>query len=158
MHFEKTDKSIIEKNNIATEKKLPIVSIILFLLAMAVGLFGFFSSAEDTKISLITTAAILLIFALARLFKNSTVYKYKPTGEVMESDTIYFEVSQQEFVEQSLRNGEFRKLKEMARNNSTLSLLVELYSTRSDSAGMFRIYTYVPHTYEPIGPMEFYKK
>lgn len=159
MKNEKIDTQILKENNITTVNKFPSTAIFIIVIAAVLGVYSLFvNNDSNTAMPLIFISAILLLVGIGKLFVIEKNYKYIPTGEVLDADIIYFEVSQREMVEKALANGEFRKLKELARNNSTLSLKVEIYSTHSESAGIYRLYVYVPHNYVPDGDYKFYKK
>lgn len=153
------NSQFLKENNITTVNKFPATAILIIAIALVLGVYSLLINSESsTSMPITAIAVVLLLIGIAKLFFTGKNFKYVPTKEVLEEDVIYFEISQRDMVEKALANGEFRKLKELARSNSTLSLMVELYSSNSESVAIYRLHEYVPHNYQPLGDYMFYKK
>ena len=101
------------------------------------------------------------IFAIFGIIKMLTLPKilFYTTGEepLMES-TLYFEGIKRDCILALLDKGEFSKLKSMAKQNSNLPIKVEMHETVSGSIVAYRVYSFIPYTYEPITDFLIYKK
>ena len=116
------------------------------------------SGNDDKRMPLLLIAFLLVVIGVVKIFLGGRRYVYNKSNEIMNEEVLYFEQTQKDVVENRLQNGEFAHLRNSAINNFNLSLMVELYTTKSGSVAMYRIYKYIPYEFEPIGEMQFYQK
>lgn len=153
----KINEHLLNANHIAVGKNSPIVSLavvalggLLFVVAMMVG------SRSGAYTALLFIGFLLLVAGVSMFFLRKAVYKYLPTGELLQESTMYFDSAQKGDVESALENGDFNRLRFLSSGNSTLPLMLEFYCSKSGSCAMYQMYRYVPHYYEPLGEMQFY--
>ena len=57
-----------------------------------------------------------------------------------------------------LRNGEFNRLRAQAKEGNTQPVKAELYTTPSGNIAIYRVYHFVPYSFEPVTEYEVYRK
>lgn len=153
------NKTFLKEHNISTRRNFPYTS----LACIAAGAILFttqllLSGNEENKMPLLLIAILLVMIGIVKIFCSGQKYVYDKSNETMNEEILYFEYTQKEVVENRLQNGEFALLRNAASNNLSLSLMVELYATKSGNAAMYRIYRYIPYEFEPLDEMQFYQK
>lgn len=153
------DKSFLKEHNISTRRIFPYSSLVCIVAGVI--LFAtqiMLSGNDDKRMPLLLIAFLLVVIGVVKIFLGGRRYVYNKSNEIMNEEVLYFEQTQKDVVENRLQNGEFAHLRNSAINNFNLSLMVELYTTKSGSVAMYRIYKYIPYEFEPIGEMQFYQK
>ena len=79
-------------------------------------------------------------------------------NEILREEDLYFNLKEKSSVIDMLRNGELTKLRTVAMDSANYPLRVELYTNQAGSIALYRVYHFVPYTYEPITDFEVYRK
>jgi hypothetical protein len=153
------DKNLLERNNIAERKKFTATPIALLLLAaVTLGITFALDDASESKMPLMFLGIVFFIFGVVKLMTMPKVLFHITSEEELSAKTLFFDSNEKNMVLDMLAKGEFTKLKSKARASNNLPVKVELYSTVSESIVLYRAYSFVPYTYEPITEYEVYKK
>ena len=153
------NKGLLEANQIKTSKKTPVTSFIAFVAAIAViGVSLCFENGSDFKMPLIFISTMLFIYGIAKFFSTDKIYIHTPSEEEMKMQILYFDSKEKYSIIDMLRKGETDKIKEKGSDNCDLPVKVELYSTDSGSIALYRVYNYIPYTFEPMTEYEVVKK
>ena len=153
------NKEILERNNIAVKSRMTVWP--FALLAIAAAAFGIafsLDNASEAKMPVLFAAIILTIFGIVKLFTLPKVLFHIASEETFAENTLYFESEKKNSVLAMLEKGEFTKLKSEANDRNSMPIKVEMYETASGSIVLYRVYNFIPYTYEPLTDYIVYKK
>lgn len=153
------NKEILERNNIAVKSRMTVWP--FALLAVAAAAFGIafaLDNAREAKMPVLFAAIILTIFGITKLFTLPKVLFHITSEETFTENTLYFESEKKNSVLAMLEKGEFTKLKSEAKERNSMPIKVEMYETASGSIVLYRVYNFIPYTYEPVTDYIVYKK
>ena len=153
------NKEILERNNIAVKSRMTVWP--FALLAIAAAAFGIafgLDNASEAKMPVLFAAIILTIFGIVKLFTLPKVLFHIASEETFAENTLYFESEKKNSVLAMLEKGEFTKLKSEAKDRNSMPIKVEMYETASGSIVLYRVYNFIPYTYEPVTDYIVYKK
>ncbi len=153
------DKKVLEENNISAKKKTsvaPIAILVCAALVLAGGLC--IDNDSDAKMPVLLVAFVTAVFGVAKMFNQPTALVYEPHNEILNEEELFFDIKEKNNVIELLRNGEFTRLRSQAKDSSNHPLKVELYATQSGSIAIYRVYHFVPYTFEPLTGYEVYKR
>lgn len=153
------DNKVLEENNISAKKKTsvaPIAILVCAALVLAGGLC--IDNASDAKMPVLLVAFVTAVFGVAKMFNQPTALVYEPHNEILNEEELFFDIKEKNNVIELLRNGEFTRLRLQAKDSSNHPLKVELYATQSGSIAIYRVYHFVPYTFEPLTGYEVYKR
>lgn len=153
------NKEILKANNITEKAETPYMAIACMVIALPIFIYANTLEADsDGIMPLLLTGFVFMVVGVIRLFNNGKGYITTDTNEKLNEATLFFDNSQRAEVEETLRNGEFTKLHNIACKNGNQALMLELYCTKNNSTAIYRLYKYVPYSYEPAGEIGFYHK
>lgn len=153
------DKDLLRANNISIRKQTTALPFLLLAIA-AISLGGalLIENDSEAKMPLLLVAVVTGIFGIAKMFNMPTVLLYGEKKEPMNEEELFFDIKAKNSVLEMLRNGEFTKLRAEAKDGSNYPLKVELYSTEKGNVAIYRIYHFIPYTYEALTEYNLYKK
>jgi ABC-type transport system involved in multi-copper enzyme maturation permease subunit len=157
MKFE-IDNNILSENNITIRKKSSVLPIAILVIATIVFVASLLIESESAKMPVMFIAIILGILGIAKIFTMPKVLVYEPNNEDLKEEELYFDSGERNNVMQLLKCGDISHLRAIAKDTSNHPLMVELVTTSSESIAIYRVYHYVPYTYEPLTEYEVYKK
>ena len=153
------DKTILESNNIAVKNKMTAWPFaLLAAAAVAFGITFALDNSSEAKMPIIFAGIILTIFGITKLFTLPKVLFHITSEETLYENIMYFESEKKSSVLAMLEKGEFTKLKSQAKEKNSLPIKVEMYETASGSIVLYRVYNFIPYTYEPITDYLIFKK
>ena len=145
------EKQILDSNNITVKKKTPITAVTILLAAVATAVAAtFFDDASDIRTSAILLSYTLGIIAVISFVTRKRYMVYATTGEMLGEYKIFFKTQEREKVLSLLEKGKFNEVIVYEKNDTNLPIKVEIYTTPSNSITIYRVYNFVPYTYEPI--------
>ncbi|MBE6295969.1 MAG: hypothetical protein E7086_05640 [Bacteroidales bacterium] len=153
------DNKVLEENNISAKKKTsvaPIAILVCAALVLAGGLC--IDNDSDAKMPVLLVAFVTAVFGVAKMFNQPTALVYEPHNEILNEEELFFDIKEKNNVIELLRNGEFTRLRSQAKDSSNHPLKVELYATQSGSIAIYRVYHFVPYTFEPLTGYEVCKR
>lgn len=153
------DNKVLKENNISAKKKTsvaPIAILVCAALVLAGGLC--IDNDSDAKMPVLLVAFVTAVFGVAKMFNQPTALVYEPHNEILNEEELFFDIKEKNNVIELLRNGEFTRLRSQAKDSSNHPLKVELYATQSGSIAIYRVYHFVPYTFEPLTGYEVYKR
>lgn len=159
MSEKRISKDFLAQNDITVKNSISITAIAMLICGLASCIYAITAATgSEYEMPILFVSFTLTVAGIAIFFIRKQVYINNGTGETFNEETIYFHESDKEMVMENLKNGNFAELVKLARNNSTLALRVELFYTKNEEVGMYRISNYIPHTYQPITEFVLYRK
>ena len=156
---ENIEKNVLNENNITIKKKTSIVPIAILVAAAIILSAGLcIDNSSDMKMPVLLVAFVTAIFGVAKIFNMPTVLVHEEHNEILNEEELFFDIKEKNEVIELLRKGEFSKLRSLAKDNSNYPLKAELYATPSGNIALFRVYHFVPYSFEPLTEYEVYKK
>lgn len=153
------DNKILQENNLTAKKQTSIAPIAILACAALILAGGLcIDNGSDAKMPLLLVAIITAVFGVAKIFNMPTVLVYEPHNEILNEEELFFDIKEKNSVTDLLRNGELTKLRSQAKDSSNHPLKVELHTTQSGSITIYRVYHFVPYTFEPLTGYEVIKK
>ncbi|MBQ8695589.1 MAG: hypothetical protein IJ513_08115 [Bacteroidaceae bacterium] len=153
------EKEILAENNISAKKEKPIVSIFVFVAAaISFALAFFLDENNESQMPLYLIGAILLAAGIVKLFISSSELVYTPTGEKLSKRELYFEQREKNEVLSQLEKGDLKALAKAGKNNDNLPIRLSIMATESNSIALYRLYQFIPYTFEPISELKIIKK
>lgn len=152
------EKSILQKHNLSERKQTSFLPIALLVIAAIVFALSLCIGDDSTKMPIMFIAIIIGIFGLAKMFITPKVLVYDATNEILNEEELYFDSCDKNNVMQLLSTGDIKHLRVLAKENGNHPLLVEIHTGASESVILYRVYHYIPYTYEPLTEYEIYKK
>lgn len=152
------EKSILQKHNLSERKQTSFLPIALLVIAAIVFALSLCIGDDSTKMPIMFIAIIIGIFGLAKMFMTPKVLVYDATNEILNEEELYFDSCDKNNVMQLLSTGDIKHLRAVAKENGNHPLLVEIHTGASESVILYRVYHYIPYTYEPLTEYEIYKK
>lgn len=153
------DKKVLQENNITAKKKTSIAPIAILVCAALILAGGLcIDNSSDAKMPVLLVAIVTAVFGVAKIFNMPTVLVYEPHNEILNEEELFFDIKEKNSVIDLLRNGELTKLRTQAKDNNNHPLKVELHTTQSGSIAIYRVYHFVPYTFEPLTGYEVLKK
>lgn len=152
-------KDFLEANNISLKKKtslLPLALLVIAALTLAGGLC--IDNSSEAKMPVLLLAVVLAIFGIAKILNKPTVLVSEHHNEILREEELYFDLKDKNAVISMLRNGELRKLRAEAKESANYPLKVALFANQQGTIAVFRVFHFVPYTFEPVTDFEIYKK
>ena len=153
------NNEILTANNLSLKKKtsiMPIAILVVAAFAFAGGIC--IENSSEAKMPVLLLAVVLGIFGIAKIFNMPMVLVDESHNEILREEELYFNLKEKSSVIDMLRNGELTKLRTVAMDSANYPLRVELYTNQAGSIALYRVYHFVPYTYEPITEFEVYRK
>ena len=153
------NNDILETNKLSFKKKSSILPLVLLLIAAGIFAAGFIiENTSDAKMPVLLVGAIIGIFGIAKIFNLPTMLVYGDDKEVLHEEELYFDLKDKNMVTEMLRNGELAKLRAESKDSSNYPLKARIFTNQKGSFILYRIYHFVPYTFEPVTEFEVYKK
>lgn len=152
------EKSILQKHNLSERKQTSFLPIALLVIAAIVFALSLCIGDDSTKMPIMFIAIIIGIFGLTKMFMTPKVLVYDATNEILNEEELYFDSCDKNNVMQLLSSGDIKHLRAVAKENCNHPLLVEIHTGASESVILYKVYHYIPYTYEPLTEYEIYKK
>ncbi len=152
-------KDFLKANNISLKKKtsaLPMALLVIAVLVLAGGLC--IDNSSDAKMPVLLLAVILAVFGIAKILNMPTVLVSEPHNEILREEELFFDLKEKSNVIAMLRNGELKKLRAEAKESPNYPLKAKVFSNQQGSIAVFRVYHFVPYTFEPLTDFEIYQK
>lgn len=153
------NKEILKENNLTFKKKSSATPFILFAVSAAtfIGCI-FIDNGNDAKMPLLLIASVIAVFGIAKIINLPNVLVMGEKKEELREEELYFDLKEKNHVLETLRSGSLSKLRAEAKDNSNYPLKARVFSNEKGDFIMFRIYHFVPYTFEPVTEFEVYKK
>lgn len=153
------DDKVLKENNITTKKKTTVAPIAILTFATIIFAGGLYiDDTSDAKMPVLLLAFVTAVYGVARILNMPTVLVHEPHNEILNEEELFFDIKEKSNVIELLRTGEFTRLRSQAKDSSNYPLKVELYSTPSGSMTIYRVYHFVPYSFEPVTEYEVYRK
>ena len=99
-----------------------------------------------------------LIGGIAKIFNMPMVIVDESHNEILREEELYFNLKDKSSVTEMLRRGEITKLRTVAMDSVNYPLKVELYTNQAGTIALYRVYHFIPYTYEPVTDFEIYRE
>ena len=153
------DDKVLKENNITTKKKTTVAPIAILTFATIIFAGGLYiDDASDAKMPVLLLAFVTAVYGVARILNMPTVLVHEPHNEILNEEALFFDSKEQGTVIGMLRNGEFNRLRAQAKEGNTQPVKAELYTTPSGNIAIYRVYHFVPYSFEPVTEYEVYRK
>lgn len=153
------NKDILKANNLSLKKKtsvIPIAILVVAALTLVVGIC--IENNSDIKMPVLLLAVVLGIFGIAKIFNMPMVIVDESHNEILREEELYFNLKDKSGVTEMLRRGEITKLRTVAMDSVNYPLKVELYTNQAGTIALYRVYHFIPYTYEPVTDFEIYRE
>lgn len=153
------NKDILKANNLSLKKKtsvIPIAILVVAALTLVVGIC--IENSSDIKMPVLLLAVVLGIFGIAKIFNMPMVIVDESHNEILREEELYFNLKDKSSVTEMLRRGEITKLRTVAMDSVNYPLKVELYTNQAGTIALYRVYHFIPYTYEPVTDFEIYRE
>lgn len=153
------NKEFLEANNISLKKKtslLPLVLLVIAALAFAGGLC--IDNNSEAKMPVLLLAVIMVVFGVAKILNMPSVLVSELHNEILKEEELYFDLKDKNNVIAMLRNGELKRLRAEAKESANYPLKAVVFSNQNGTIALFRVFHFVPYTFEPVTEFEIYKK
>lgn len=147
----------ISNKEVVKQTRISGIAVGLVVVAVVFAIAG--KSFEDPNSSmptfLFTTAAILFLGGIVKLFVSRSCYLFRPTKSRLKSVTLYFDVHESDALQNCMELKRFDDLKRLKREKDT-GVKVEAMVTGDGKFAAVQILEYIPYTYEAITPVMCY--
>lgn len=153
------NKELLAANQITINKKVSALSFVIFVAAVLVLAMSFCINSESSlKMPLIFLAILLFAYGGGKFLSARKTYVHLLSDEELKKQVLYFDSKEKNNVMEMLRNGEIEKIINKGSANCDLPIMVELYATDSRNIAIYRVFAYIPYTFEPLTEYEIFKR
>ncbi len=151
-------------DQIVRKKRNPIKALLILILGIALIVAGYSVPAIHSNANL-SSAAILIgggiaivgfVLTLVRLTGKGAPF-YLPTGKKLRRTELFFETALRNDVCDCVRTGNFGKLAELPRSDSS-ALIAIIYRTDDQDIALAQVLEFVPHHHQPITDTLIFQK